>query len=286
MSGIDRTASGTRVALRRAVNRITRFLVLASSGLVFACGGRAVSFDDTTGDGPDAIESRDAAPPLDADTGDTTRADGGDAEAGSSEGGARDSGRAAYSRCNDDNDCVGGKCVELTPGGFRVCTYLPPSPQPCTDAGPFPDECCGTCATGRCTLETSCGGAYVNPHNVCEVDECTSNSDCGSDGICLPTGVGSPYKRTCLHGNWECLTDSDCHGFGAGNCVMYGVIGSLDQCAPWACAGAPRVIPANPLRCMYESTCFDDSSCAPNQHCESSPYSCRDGVRQACPLPP
>src|SRR5262245_45711630 len=65
---------------------------------------------------------------------------------------AEAAGRRSRGRCSTNADCPGGTCVELVPGGFRVCSTPPVAPQPCSDAGSSLDQCCGSCAAGTCTL--------------------------------------------------------------------------------------------------------------------------------------
>ena len=201
-------------------------------------------------------------------------------------------------RCAKDLDCgAGGHCVELTVGGYRVCSYPPPAPEECTTGGGgggggggpgLGDECCGTCAGGAtCTLQTSCGGAFINPHNVCVTSECAVNADCGPSGVCLPTGVGSTYARTCMTTN-ECLHHTDCTAAPNGICALAGTIGPASECSPWTCGGGSATTQvANGLTCIYGSECSDDADC-PKGHCEKvggRPI-CQAGERSQCPPPP
>lgn len=254
--------------------------------VVAACGGATLNATST----------------ADADAG--TRDDASSSSSGSSGSSSGSSGvvttfvdagtvtaRRLHARCTTDGDCNGGRCVELSPGGVRVCAMPPPGPQACVDAGtPYPvaDQCCpgdGRCGAGRCELVTFCGGAYMNPHNECIVDQCATNADCGPQGICLPIGVGSTQRRTCLTGN-ACLKDADCTAAPGGSCVLPGSFGPASQCEPWDCPGSSRVI-ANPLTCVYGTDCADDGEC-PGGHCEriGSHTVCASGPRQVCPPPP
>jgi hypothetical protein len=216
-------------------------------------------------------------------TGDSAR------DAGPAKGDASTAKRSG--RCAKDADCntdgrTGGHCVELVPGGYRVCSYPPPAPEICTNDPSSQDECCGTCAGGTCTLSTSCGGAYIAPHNICAVSDCASNADCGQDAVCLPTGVGDAYARRCMTKN-ECLLDADCTAAPGGTCALLGMTGPLGTCAPWTCPGGEAAQVAIGLVCVYGSECAADEDC-PNGHCEEvgGRRQCKAGVRSQCPPPP
>ena len=192
-------------------------------------------------------------------------------------------------RCVKDGDCdPAGHCVELAPGGYRVCSYPPPAPEVCTNDPSGQDECCGTCAVGACTLQTSCGGAFIMPRNVCAISACSTNADCGGGAICLPTGVGSPYARTCMPAG-ECVRHSDCAASADGVCALVGIVGPLSLCGPWGCPGAASTQSANGLACVYGGECAGDEDCAKAVgHCEKvggRPV-CRSGLRNVCPPPP
>lgn len=260
----------------------TKVLVLAVVGLL-ACGRVA----DLPGDSDPSAD------------GGTTTGSGTSGGSTSTDPTPRDAGvivkvdagvKRSAGRCAKDKDCApDGHCVELTAGGYRVCSYPPPAPQPCANGAPSPpDECCGTCAGGTCTLATSCGGAFIMPHNACAISRCATDADCGANGVCLPTGVGSPYARTCMPSN-ECLRHSDCTAAPDGVCALVGTIGPLPQCAPWACPGSSSTQVANGLMCIYGSECADDVDCAPGKgHCEKigGRPTCQPGLRSSCPPPP
>lgn len=197
--------------------------------------------------------------------------------------------KASAGRCAKDADCeASGHCVELAPGGYRVCSYPPPAPEVCTNDPSHQDECCVTCAGGTCTLQTSCGGAFIMPRNVCAVSDCATNADCGAGAICLPTGVGSPYARTCMSAG-ECVRHSDCTTAPDGVCALVGIVGPLSVCSPWGCPGGASTQPANGLGCVYGGECAGDEDCAKGGgHCEKiggRPV-CRSGARNLCPPPP
>lgn len=220
--------------------------------------------------------------------------DGGTATTTTSDGGLRvsDAGAATsrHGRCTSAKDCDGDPCVELVPGGFKVCSHPAGPPQACVDAGatPWPDECCGSCpgAHSTCTLAVRCGGAYMAPHNVCVTDECQTNADCtGTRPVCLPSGVRSDH-RTCLADN-ECLTDADCKAAPNGACVLAGSVGPAGSCRSFTCGGATVDPIDGALRCVYGASCTDDADC-PGGHCEESggTLRCAAGARSTCPPPP
>lgn len=197
--------------------------------------------------------------------------------------------KASAGRCANDSDCdPGGHCVELAPGGYRVCSYPPPAPEVCTNDPSRQDECCETCDGGICTLQTSCGGAFILPRNVCAVSQCTTNADCGASAICLPSGFGSANVRTCLKVT-DCVRHSDCVAAPDGVCALIGIVGPLSQCAPWPCPGGLSTQFAAGLACIYGGECAGDEDCAKGGgHCEKiggRPV-CRSGVRNLCPPPP
>lgn len=200
-----------------------------------------------------------------------------------------DAGVASRHRhCASDLDCPGGTCVELTPGGFRVCSTEPPGPQLCTDAGgsgPFSDECCTTCAQGVCSLVTSCGGAFMVPHNQCLEDACTKNSDCGPKGLCMPRGAGG-RMRYCLANN-ECLIDEDCNQGPNGACVLTTTVGPAAMCSPWGCGSLPDGPYVGSLHCEYNAECTRDVDCG-NGHCDriGGRLRCEPTPRASCPPPP
>lgn len=125
--------------------------------------------------------------------------------------------------CNDDRDCAGGLCVELSPGGFRVCKQPVPEATACSSPRPGFDECCKTaeCAAGNKCLEWPlspyCGGAFPVPHNVCASDGCKSSADCAAPAVCVPAGALGYKVSACLDGG--CRTDRDCTARPGGICA-------------------------------------------------------------------
>lgn len=273
---------GSDPALRR---RMRAFV-----SVVFAVLGAAACGEAVEGAGSSPAESNRGASSSDAgasgDAVTTTKSDGG----GRVTVDASTTATGHGGRCVTSKDCDGDPCVELVPGGFRVCSHPAAAPQTCTDGGEsvWPDECCGSCpgAHSTCTLTVRCGGAYMAPHNVCVTDECQTAADCtGKNPICLPSGVRSDH-RTCLADN-ECLHDSDCKAAPNGACVLPGSVGPAGTCNAFTC-GSGIVDPvAGPLRCVYGASCTDDADCS-GDHCEASGNTlrCVAGARAVCPPPP
>ena len=158
--------------------------------------------------------------------------------------------------CNVDADCSGGRCVELSPGGFRVCKYPVAEATACGSPRSGFDQCCTTadCATGRCyafPITPYCGGAAPIPHNSCADDSCRSNADCAGTSVCAPAGALGNKTAQCLTGS--CLRDTDCTAEPGGICAP----------VKNTCCAATRG-----LFCVYPKTgCREDRDC-PSGHCE------------------
>ncbi|MEM9073207.1 MAG: hypothetical protein AAGE52_32180 [Myxococcota bacterium] len=209
-----------------------------------------------------------------ADTGaeDAGSEDAGSEDAGSDgaaeDGGAADAGDGTTSgECTTSADCRGAECVELIPGGYRVCQDPDPEATSCVGGG-FGDMCCNTseCAEGLCIttpIIPFCGGIRPVEMNLCATDQCESDAECRSaDDVCLPARVLGRKVRSCLAA--ECRTDADCTD---------GVDG---QCMPVreACCGTSVRI-----QCVYEDDC-PRTSCEPGSFCELGV--CRPGF-PICP---
>jgi hypothetical protein len=127
--------------------------------------------------------------------------------------------------CKDDLDCDGGSCVELSAGGYRVCTNGPLEVQGCAGEGSLADECCtsGDCEAGLCVRlpgPTYCGGPFIEEHNACASDECQNADDCShhDNGVCFPAGAYGYPVATCAAG--ACQTDDDCSDEKGGLCLL------------------------------------------------------------------
>ncbi len=152
--------------------------------------------------------------------------------------------------CDTNADCLGGTCVEIVSGGYRVCRYLPMLSTDCS--APGEDQCCiGTgllCPAGQqCFLgpvHPICSSVFRNPANECAADDCAHDSDCSS-GICVAAGIFAPvatcFEATCRH-------DGDCTEEVGGACVV-----ARDPCCSLPIA----------LACAYPSDgCTSNTDCA------------------------
>ncbi len=210
--------------------------------------GGALGDGGATGDAAPAVDGGvelDAAPPLDGGT---------QVDAARADAGALDAGASALGDCRTNADCPGGTCVELVPGGYRVCQTPPTLATGCDPARPE-DQCCTSadCAAGICVLGPAhrfCGGEVRNPFNECVLPECTSTADC-HDAVCAPAGTFAPMA-TCVAA--ACLHDTDCRDEAGGRCVV----------ARDPCCGIPVG-----LVCSYPSDgCRTDADCAVG-YCQS-----------------
>lgn len=172
----------------------------------------------------------------------------------------------------DHNDCgSNSRCVEVTPGGYRVCTVPYP---PVTSCSGVPQQCCSSadCNSGSicyaAPLAPNCGGIIAFGSNVCSSDVCTSDSACGSGSICVPAGTMDRKVRMCVpadcHRDTDCIkapggicapvTTGCCNGTTGLYCVYPGGCRSnkdcasgnceLDQTGAAACASGPAICPA------------------------------------------
>jgi len=195
--------------------------------------------------------------------------------AGSTTGGGGHGGAAFNPEgdCSTDADCNGQHCVEVAPGGYKICLHPPPEATTCSPpGGPEPDQCCKSTECqggGKCYSSQSlpyCGGVGIPMHNQCAGDGCQKDGDCFGPvaQICAPAGAfGSPGKA-CV--NAYCKTDADCTAKPDGRCrpILQG------------CCAIPEG-----LACVYAGGC--DAACAADggKHCEIDPASlegvCLDG---------
>jgi hypothetical protein len=192
---------------------------------------------------------------------------GGAPSGGAPSGGAPSAGAPNSGDCKDDADCasVGGKCVSLSPGGFRTCQVVVPLATTCNSGS---DECCtdGTepCVTGRCVrgpLGPHCGGPFPVSANVCATLGCTTNADCNDNETCILAGTLDHLSNSCVPGG--CRVDSDCTVSAGGKCKSV---------TPNCCSGALG------LYCVYPTGgCRTNSDC-PGGHCFIS----ADNVTAAC----
>ena len=160
--------------------------------------------------------------------------------------------------CTTDAQCPGSKCVEIFPGGFRVCAAVLAPATTCSAPG-F-DECCGStmpCAGGLPCYEGPlvpfCGGVQMLPYNQCAKDQCASDAECGAGNVCLVSAVLGRKERSCFPA--PCKLDDECNAAPGG------------QCAPVSdpCCGQ-----ATTLYCVYPGDCRSNADCG-SKFCEIDP---------------
>ncbi len=175
--------------------------------------------------------------------------------------------------CTTNAQCPGSKCVEIFPGGFRVCADVLVEATTCSQPG-F-DQCCGStmpCPGGQhcyeSPLEPYCGGAQMLPHNQCAMDQCISDASCGAGSVCLVAAVLGRKERACFPA--PCKYDDQCDDVAGG------------QCAPVAdpCCGQ-----ATTLYCIYPGDCRSNADCG-NGYCGIDPAKKRAVCTAAPPICP
>ena len=250
---------GTKLFI--AVMRALRFLAVVPLALVFACGGK--EFTAVGGGGAAGSEIAGSGGGAGSGGAGQGGAGAGGSRAGSGGTGATVGAGGGHAQnsgdCDTDADCGGDPCVEISPGGYRVCETKVPLATTCSSPA---GECCKTadCAAagkqGKCLLgpvAPSCGGPALVPTNVCAIDKCTSASGCsGSNGVCVPAGVFGRKVASCMTGG--CRRDSECSEGKGGACVP----------VSGACCPGPVG-----LYCVYQGGCVNDGDCT-NGHCDVS----------------
>jgi hypothetical protein len=161
--------------------------------------------------------------------------------------------------CETDKNCNGGLCIELAPGGYRVCASGPIEATSCgsPDPQPFPNECCDSseCGKGICVAGPGpeyCGGPAIEPYNYCASDGCQTSADCDAvpNGVCWPAGAYGFPVATCRTGG--CRVDADCTEGADGRCLLH----------PSQCCGVPS------LACVYADGCVSGADCPDDSpHC-------------------
>jgi hypothetical protein len=202
--------------------------------------------------------------------GSTTSASGSTASASSTSGAG--GALSGSGDCSSDAQCPGSKCVEIFPGGFRVCADVLVEAKVCNHPGL--DECCGStmpCPSGQpcypSPLEPFCDVQVVD-HNQCATDQCTNDAACGAGNACLVAGVLGRKVRACFPA--ACKHDSECTDAAGG------------ECAPVAdpCCGQ-----ATTLYCIYPGDCRSNADCG-NNFCVIDPAKMRAACTAAAPLCP
>ena len=260
------------------IQRVSLVVLLALC--VVSCGGTVDSNTSPSGSGGASGAGGAGATAGTAGSG----ASGGLAGSAGTSGGAGGAGGKNSGDCDSDADCAPGKCIELTPGGYRVCRMPVLEATECQNPGnPGIDECCNSsqCAKGKCyafPATSYCGGAEPMPHNVCASDGCELGAWCpvGNEttGVCIPGGVFGFKVAGCKLSN--CDQDTDCGASPGGVCVPI-----EDPCC----------LTPQGLFCVYPGDgCRKQSDCKSTQSCvvEFDPVRgqnvahCKDGV-QSCP---
>jgi hypothetical protein len=156
--------------------------------------------------------------------------------------------------CTGDAQCKGGHCLELTPGGYKVCAQVPPEATACMTMAQ--DKCCSSAdctGGGKCYPSTDLGGAcagpFMPPHNECVTEQCTKDADCAAvvsqvPTICAPAGTIGYPTRFCFIA--YCRTNADCTAASGGRCATIGQ----------PCCTTPAG-----LGCVYPGGCAQDSDC-------------------------
>src|SRR5256885_810915 len=264
-----------------------RFFELAwglGLALIAGCGGEFSS--GTAADGGIGAATGGRAGSTQASGASTTMVAASTAGAGGSRGGAAGSSGGIGGMggapprnsgdCESAADCGGDACVELIPGGYRVCAMKVPEATTCSVPS---GQCCKTsdCTGagkpgGKCVLgpvEPSCGGPAVVAMNACAVDACASVIDCpGANTICAPAGTLGRKAARCMSGG--CRFDRDCTDEVGGICVP----------VTSACCNESAG-----LYCLYHDGCRGNADCNANEHCATmGPRSyCAAGL-MPCPV--
>lgn len=179
---------------------------------------------------------------------------GGESSTSSGSGGATSSsassgtgGASANSGdCDSDADCPGSMCVEITPGGFRVCL----EPQAPTNGCP---QACASPA--KCYAPFGYCGGFVGPMDQCLSDMCSGDSGCGNDSVCIQAAVLGYPVNACAPA--YCKHDTDCTAQAGGICAPV-----EDACC--------TVIQG--LYCVYPNGgCRSKFDCPGNNYCNADP---------------
>jgi hypothetical protein len=199
---------------------------------------------------------------------------GGASHGGAASGGASGAGHAGSGGglgstnsgdCNSDAGCPNGKCIELSPGGFRTCQVEVPLATKCGLA----DACCPNdpmkaCAAGRCVagpVGPSCGLVQAI-RNFCSVPQCTTSASCKDNGTCAQAGSLDRKEAMCLPGS--CRLDKECNAAKGGKCQPVTL-----PC----CSGVSG------LYCVYPTVgCRSNNDCANGDSCQLS----SDGKSAEC----
>ena len=161
-----------------------------------------------------------------------------------------------FGDCSSDVDCYpGGTCIEVAPGGFRLCEFPVPEATTCMSQL---DQCCtsASCTMGeKCylgPLVPVCSGVAMQPFNQCAKDQCTTNADC-PNGACMKAGTIGNKVATCVPA--ACTKDTDCTAMPNGKC---------------ATVKEPCCQTTTGLACIYAGNCRTTKDCPGGQYCAPS----------------
>jgi hypothetical protein len=236
----------------------------ATASTTAASGGGATT--STTGSqaggGPATTTAGSGGKGGAAGAGGATGGTGGVAGAGGTGGTGGAGGAVNSGACLTDADCNGATCEAITPGGYRVCVVPPAIATTCQDAA---EDQCGcpqgagnpTCANGQlCVakpLAPFCGGALMQPHNLCVSAQCETDLDCMPGNLCAPAGtIGRPVAVCIPYG---CMTDLDCTTSPGGKCEP----ADTNLCCGAVVMGLYCVYPNG--GCQLQSDCAQGSYC-------------------------
>ena len=124
-------------------------------------------------------------------------------------------GGRCYAFCRSDNDCSGGNCARMGPGGLSICDV------PNVDS-------CNPVVGGSANCPLMSQGCYISfsrpAHTICdcpgggrEGDTCTGSRSCLFGALCVdPTGIGvSQCRRVCrlADNGQDCPAQSACNKY-------------------------------------------------------------------------
>lgn len=202
---------------------LTALSVLAALAFAHAsgCGGSSNSTDmSSTGEGGATTTSSTMTSSSSAAVSSTTSGmtgGGGQATSSSGSGGAGGAGMQSGD-CTTDKDCPGSKCVEITPGGYRVCLVPPVEVTMCMGM----NGCCSSkdcqAANQKCYPSYGYCGGIVGPMNQCLADACMTDKDCKMAGtVCVAPGLMGNPVFSCIVAT--CKVDTDCKAQAGGKCA-------------------------------------------------------------------
>jgi hypothetical protein len=196
-------------------------LVVGVSVVTLAALGLGCGDSGTGGTGGTGASSSSASSMSTASTGTGTGTGTSSAGTGTSTSTSSTGSGMNFGDCATNADCPpNGTCVEVAPGGFRLCQFPVAEATMCDSPN---DACCTSadcmmpdkCYAGP--LMPSCQGIQPAPKNVCASDTCLSSVDCEGKAACMPQGTVGNAVAGCLPA--ACLHDTDCVAHAGGICA-------------------------------------------------------------------